>query len=541
MATIPDYLYSHFKNQPDREAFVFTSANGQRIAITFRELYVNASILAKSFLTLGVKKSEVIAVSLKNSPEWLYSTYGAMMAGVQPISLSFTYTDGSDVICMMKKLQKCSAIILDPKSDKDTWNIFQKLISFLDKAGHVKSDLMPYLNFLVCRQSPEDKDLLTISEMLTWENRDVVLPHIDTEDTAALFQTSGSTGVPKAIVHTHRSLVAGISGFTEATHITDDVICFNDRHFSWMGGFPTNIISGEKRVTSFGYSEPARDRISYMIDVIRREKCTYTTALPPLINSFMIRQEELGDDWPIVTLRTGGAPISRRSASCVGKLCRKLLCVYAATEMCWACGIETSDPQDFKEFSVGRPFPGVEVKVLKENGERAPVNERGEIYIKSEGLFKEYLNDPEKTKAALSDDGWYRTDDVGYLSEDGLLYCEGRKSDVIITGEYSMNVYPSILESLLQSYPGVARVICVPVPHDYMYQVICACVMLEDGWDVTEDQIRKYCEEIHNDKPRSFTVVPTYYLFLKQFPQTSTGKVSREAVTKLAVLTFLAK
>ena len=195
------------------------------------------------------------------------------------------------------------------------------------------------------------------------------------------------------------------------------------------------------------------------------------------------------------------------------------------------------NPDDFKEYSIGYPYKDVEMRICDDNGETVPANERGEIYVKCDGMFQEYYNDPEKTKAAFTDDGWFKTDDIGFVTEDGLFFCEGRKSEMIISG--GMNVAPTILETVLRNCPGVAHVICVPVAHDVMFQVICACVVLEDGSDVKEDQLRQYCEEVHNDKPRLFTVLPTYYMFLKEFPETYTGKISRKELTKMACERFL--
>ena len=111
-----------------------------------------------------------------------------------------------------------------------------------------------------------------------------------------------------------------------------------------------------------------------------------------------------------------------------------------------------------------------------------------------------------------------------------MFYCGGRKSEMIISG--GMNVVPSILEATIETFPGVESVICVLVPHEVLYQVICACVVLQYGSDVTGGELRNYCEVIHNDKPRLFTVVPTYYRFMREFPETYTGKVARKILIK---------
>ena len=291
LKTVPDYLYFYSKKHPDREAIVFAHTDGSRTAVNFGLLYEKATSLAKSFLALGVKKSEVIAIVLKSCPEWLYATFGAILAGARPISLSFTYTDGSDVIAMMKKLDTCSTIVLDPAEDVETWTIFQKLVKDYDENGHAQSDLMPYLKHLICRQRVSDtKNILTIEDMMEWKPQDITLPTVTPEDIVALFQTSGSTGVPKAVAHTNRSVIACILNI--ASTYPDDLffITYNDRPFNWVGGFPLNVITGETTVTRYGYSEDPKDLAGFILSVVKRENCAILGTLPPLLKCLMERQ-----------------------------------------------------------------------------------------------------------------------------------------------------------------------------------------------------------------------------------------------------------
>ena len=243
-------------------------------------------------------------------------------------------------------------------------------------------------------------------------------------------------------------------------------------------------------------------------------------------------QDELGNDWPLKVVLTGGQPISQTFLSCIGKVCKTFICVYGSIEYLFGTTLAVQAAENFRDYSAGYPLEGTEIKIVNENEEIVPIGKHGEIYVKTDRLFKEYYNDPEKTKAVKTGDGWYRTDDIGAMNEDGMLYCFGRKSDMIISG--AMNVEPSILEAVIQNCPGVARAVCVPVPDKVMYQVVCACVILEAGSDIKEDDIRTYCKEIHNDKPGLFTVLPTYYMILEEYPLTYTGKTSRKALTKLA-------
>ena len=236
-------------------------------------------------------------------------------------------------------------------------------------------------------------------------------------------------------------------------------------------------------------------------------------------------QDELGDDWPVQVIGTGGQPITKAVASCVGKLCKFLVYSYGSTEFQLASIAVVTDPDKVKESSAGKLCPRVEMKIIDDNGEIVPVKTRGEICIRSGSLFKGYYNDPEKTQASMTSDGWFLTDDMGYMTEDGELFCEGRKSDIIISG--GLKVVPSLLESIIEQYSGVAQAVCIPIPDSVKFQVICACVVLENGSDVKEEQLKSYCESVHNDKTRVFTVLPTYFMFMHKLPQTHTGKTDR--------------
>ena len=248
-------------------------------------------------------------------------------------------------------------------------------------------------------------------------------------------------------------------------------------------------------------------------------------------------QTEMGvSDWLLEALFTGGQPISKKSAYCIGKLCKKFGNLYGSTEaMLVTCSL-VDNVDDYVEYSIGYALEGNEIKIVDENEEIVPVNEKGEIYVRNDAMFNGYCNDEDLTRAYVTEDGWFKTDDVGYITEEGIFFCTGRKSDIILSG--GMNVTPSILEAVLLNCPDIARVACVPVSHHIMFQVVCACVIPRNRYDVSEEKLRKYCEEVHADKPRLFTILPMYYLFLEKFPETFSGKIARKELKGLAEETF---
>ena len=336
--TVRDILKRYAEERPYKEAIVFARTDGTREAVTYKELYERSSEVAKSYLTLGVKPSEIIAISMRSCSHWLYAVFGAMIAGAQPIGLSFTYTDGSDVIAMMKKLRTCSAIILDPGAEGENWNVFLKLVNSYDDKGNVQSDKMPYLRYLIYHDSSNKQtpNVLTMEQIMKWNNPDITLPYLKSDDIAMMFQTSGSTGVPKVVAYTHGTFVNVVGGLSDdfKGFLDPKGSLFNDRPFTWAGGFPFTILSGKTRVTRSGFCEPPEDLVGFLIDVIKRERCTDLFALPGLLNMFLERQVVLVINmiyktyyiaWPYkITVTLSNRQSAKRSVGKIGQILKML-------------------------------------------------------------------------------------------------------------------------------------------------------------------------------------------------------------------------
>ena len=254
LRTIPELLKTHETSTPNKEAFVFVSTEEERKAITWKDVFDESQKPARSIVQLGVKPKEIVAISYRTWPEWIFTNFGVIMAGAIPLGLSFTYEDGSDVVALMKLLKTCSAIFVDPGEHNTTWNILRNLVESYDEDGHARSSKMPYLRYLACLFRPdEDNNVLTIGDLLKRSKQETELPNIDIDDIMGLFQTSGSTGAPKVIAHSHRyfNYLGACGKYLESG---PDEICYNDRPFGWLGGYPDNVYQGETRIARSGIS-----------------------------------------------------------------------------------------------------------------------------------------------------------------------------------------------------------------------------------------------------------------------------------------------
>ena len=287
--TISDLLRYHASERPDKMAYVFLSADGSSETFSWKEVYNKSMEIAKSLVEFGVKRNELVAISIRACPDWLFVNFGISLAGAIPVGVSFTYKDGSDVVTLMERLERCSTLFLDPGLDNETWNIFKKIIDSFDKTGNLKSQKMPSLKRIVCLHEPKDIEILTLDKLKHLAKDSTQLPTISENDIVYIFQTSGSTGVPKVVAHTHKSL-SYLGYHFHHIGIRPEDRYYNDRPFQWLGGYPCNIYIGETRVTRSRMGKNPNDETEYLYKMIMQEKCTILGTLPAVVSEFMLKE-----------------------------------------------------------------------------------------------------------------------------------------------------------------------------------------------------------------------------------------------------------
>ncbi|MEY4015379.1 MAG: hypothetical protein RIS46_375, partial [Actinomycetota bacterium] len=173
--------------------------------------------------------------------------------------------------------------------------------------------------------------------------------------------------------------------------------------------------------------------------------------------------------------------------------------------------------------SIGRTVPGIELRLVDENGDDVLVGDSGEIWIRGENIFAGYLDDPEATARVLTRDGWLRTGDIAVVDEDGHLYMVDRMKDLIIVSGF--NVFPAEVEGVLSAHPDIAEVVVVGTPHPHTGEAVRAYVVTRNGVHLDEDAIIDYCRT----KLARYKC-PSKVLFVDALPRNLTGKVQRFAL-----------
>lgn len=363
--------------------------------------------------------------------------------------------------------------------------------------------------------------------------------HALTSDVALIWTTSGSTGYSKLVPQTHANLTHIALQVLHTTRLQGGQKFLNCAPLGWAGGFPLWFLaSGVTRVFLDVYGgAPPRDMAAALWECVQREKCVYVFTSPMYASSVLERPELWQGDkvWRPRGICVAGQPMKKAVVAMAGKLCEHVDINYGTTE----CGViataRVTEPDAYDDGLTGPPALGVEVRVVDEQLRDVAEGQTGEILARSPALYGRYVDNEAATRHAFTQDGWFRTDDVGYFRPDGQIIHLGRRTDAITRGAYLC--YPGWLETLLRRAPGVRDVCVVPVPDPVLHHEICACVVPEEypAASGLEASLRTFADSLLLTQPgEAQHMAPKYYVFLQAYPLTATGKISRKDVCELA-------
>lgn len=342
---------------------------------------------------------------------------------------------------------------------------------------------------------------------------------------AVIVWTTGTTGLPKGAWFDRTTLrfVAANLGPLSADH---------DRKLMPVpfahSGYVTRLYD-QLATRSTLILTPAVWSAGGMLDILERERVTLGQGVPTQWEKLLLLDALDGADLSALRLVSTGA--ARVSAELVKRLRERLGCPvvvrYASTEMPLAFGTRVDDPAEIAARTVGRPLGGAEVMIRSAAGESLPHGDVGRVYLRSPASMRGYWNDPERTAATRSADGWIGSGDLGSLDEAGNLTIVGRADDAYIRGGY--NIHPSEVEAVLATHPAVARAAVVGVAAPVIGEVGVAFVVPHDTGFADAAAIRRFCRERIADYK-----VPDEVVFLADLPVNATFKVDTPRLRELA-------
>ncbi len=343
--------------------------------------------------------------------------------------------------------------------------------------------------------------------------------------------TSGTTGFPKGAMNTVRGTLDIIKNLFVRTSGRKGVdlsnrvflaiipICHSNSIWAtlitfWVGG--TNV------VFQSGKYDPEK-----VLKVMEKEKVTTTSMVPTMITRILELPDEIKNAYDISALTTLGsssAPLMTKTKEEALNFFKNVRFSegYGSTETGALTTLRYKD-QNRKVRSIGQPNPGIEIKLVDEDGTVVTEpHQSGVLWAKTRSAFVGYYKDPEKTKQSI-DGEWSSAGDVAYIDEEGYYYLTDRKHDMIISG--GENIYPAEVEEVILNLAEVSEVAVIGVPHEDFGEEVKAIVKLKEGHSVTDKKILDHCREhlAGYKQPRSVD-------FVEEFPRTATGKILKRVI-----------
>lgn len=348
-------------------------------------------------------------------------------------------------------------------------------------------------------------------------------PALRADDTAAIIYTSGTTGLPKGAMITHGNVLFNITA-TIVGHgfRADDIHLLIVPLFHVTGLntiMPTAFYQGATLVVS-GDPNPTN-----VVALIERHSCTTVFTVPT--TAILLVQTPGIADHPLPSLRLiaySGAPMPVRAISRLRELFPDKLLhnFFGLTETTSCTSVLPSDQALLRPESIGRLVPGLQAKIVDENGNPLTPGLVGELLIKGPSIVKGYYNRPEATAEAIVD-GWLHTGDTAFIDSEGYIFLQGRKKEMlIVAGE---NVYPVEVENVLTRHPAVAEAAVIGEPHPIFGEVVKAVVVLRAGEEPNPRDLKRHCaEQLASYK------VPQSFEFRDALPRNPSGKVVKRAL-----------
>ncbi|KAJ8298633.1 hypothetical protein KUTeg_022693 [Tegillarca granosa] len=491
-ATITDHLINDLENTKDRIVAVQREPDDVRRFLTKGKLVDNAELLSKYLIQSGIKKGDKVCILGPNTLEWIIGEVAILLSGAVSVHLTINTKDMEKNWKLINSVN-CKALLLDPGMKNEQEHVIAALLEkkkFSD-SGIPEDSTLPFIVLL--RKMTEYPHFPSLQQTSKLVNSSVVtLPKIYPEETALIVPTSGSTGEPKLIKLSHFSITNSFGTFYEQ-ELT--AVNFNDRPFSWIGGYPIPQICIGGTVVFTDSSLALKSKSTdFILTVLKEEKCLSAMLLPYFLTDILENMDGyIDNNWRIKTILTGGQIVESKYANVIGKFCDNLISGYGSSEAMGIALVEPiSDPSMVETGNVGHPFPGVEIKIVDNNGLVVEKGKVGNILCRSRSMFQGYYNRDDLTSEVLNPDGWLDTGDVGLISSKDEVVIKGRVKDLISRG--TRKIVPSDIENVIRKMASLKEVFVVAVPDPRLLEEICVCFTPHNNTAVSESDVEEFCK-----------------------------------------------
>jgi fatty-acyl-CoA synthase len=478
---------------------------------TWRELRDAAEAVAAGLRALGIGRGDRVGLWSTNCAEWVVVHMACARAGAILVNVNPAYRTHELAFTLQKSRMKVLFLW-----EQDCRADYLKILE------EARMGVELSLEHVICFGTKEWEELLATAG--------AVHEAIEAEDVANIQYTSGTTGMPKGVMLTHRNQVNNGRMLAAGMRYSKrDRICVPLPMYHCFGcviGTTSALASGAAIILpNWTFDAKAA------LEAIQAERATSLYGVPAMF----IAELGLPDfkSYDLSSLRTGmmaGAPcpVEVMKRVICEMHCRELTIGYGQTESTPVVTMSsTDDPVGVRVSTVGKALPCTEMKIVSVlDGETVPFGEQGEVCARGYMVMKGYDGDPEATARAIDAEGWLHTGDLGMMREDGYIHLTGRAKDMIIRG--GENVYPREVEEFLYSHPKIAEVQVVGLPDERLGEVVVAWIRLQPGERSSEEEIREFCEG-----KIAYFKIPQHVRFVEQFPMTVTGKIQKFRIREI--------
>ena len=514
-ATLGAALDAAARTWPSREALICPA---QGVRLTWAELHEQVEAFAAGLLALGMAPGERIGVWSLNRAEWAITQFAAAKAGLILVSVNPSY--GRTELEFALNKVGCKAIIIAPAFKTTD---YAAMLVALGRERLPKLELIIEMGEGVLEHAERFDAVIARGRAAGPAALRRIEPELKPSDPINIQFTSGTTGAPKGVTLSHRSILNNGYMVGRGLGLTPaDRICVPVPLYHCFGMVMANL-AAVTLGAGLVYPGEGFDPLA-TLRAIADERCTAVYGVPTMF----LAELQLADfdRFDLTCLRTGimaGSP-------CPEEVMRRVIQRMHMDEITICYGMTETAPVSMQTLlhdtlehrvsTVGRAHPHVEVKVVDAEGRVLGCDLPGELCVRGYSTMLGYWDEPEHTAAVLDADGWLHSGDLATLDADGYGRIVGRIKDMVIRG--GENLYPREIEEFLHRHPGIADVQVFGVPDAFYGEELCAWIIPVAGSDLSEEGVRAFCRgEIAHHK------VPRHIRFVDAFPMTVSGKVRK--------------
>ena len=484
---------------------------------SFAGFKVRVDTLARALIAHGLEHGDRAAIWAPNSAEWMVAAAAVESIGAIMVPIN-TRFKGGEALYALEKTRARILFTVGQFLGNDYTAMVTQAGGGTGEARPVRD--LPALTHIVALDGPDFAHFLErqADEAMLAARVAAVTPRT----IADILFTSGTTGQPKGAMHNHGQALWMPAIWNESNDLRagDRMAIVNPffHSFGYRSGWVSALIAG---ITTYPI---ATFDAEALLSLIERARITVLMGPPTIFYTLM--EHPHFAEYDISSLRVGHTGASNVPVELI-RAGREVfgfdlfLTSFGQTE-CTALATVNYPDASFETIArtVGKPLPGVELRVIDAEGHILPKGESGELLIRGPVVMQGYFEEPEQTAATIDAEGWLHTGDVGCIGEDGTLRILDRLKDVVIVGGF--NAYPAEIENILRAHPAVADICVIAWPDERMGEVCAACVIAKPGETLTLAELTAWSRErMANYK------VPRHLFLVQDFPRTPLGKIQK--------------